>query len=280
MPDIEWKSLICIDDSGTPGTEAASKHLHKDRKTWVAIFFDEEDVAFLSKGYPSILNAVKDRFGSEELHFTDIYSGKREWKDVTLDDRMFIFKTFAEVFAIQQFELIVQTISPDHLSEHPQIKERSAGPFDYSKPDEAALAFLLARISRFCKDHQDDYEQPTRIVVDNGWKKAGYILPLPGFSQAGGQIEFQDSRSFPALQFADFAAFSLNRSQWIAAKDDKSDLDKHMLTLFSKANFNFVNIPKEEFDANGFSREDFERIHEKYREEKGLKPRPWEKKST
>jgi hypothetical protein len=277
MSLTKWKSLICIDDSGTPGCDAPSLHLHKNRKTWVAIFFNEDDISLLDQEFPIVLNAIKERFGEDELHFTDIYSGKREWKDVSLEDRMFIFETFCDIFAARQFELIVQTLSPDNISEHNLKEKQMEGPFDLSKPEEAALAFLLARINMFCREHQDEYPMPTRIVVDSGWKNSGYILPLHGFDQAGGQIEFQDSKKISGLQFADFVAFSLNRSQWISAKKEKSRLDITMLKLFEKADFNFINIPKMIVNSETFSIEDYGRFHEEDRVKKGLKPRPWEK---
>lgn len=276
MSDRKWKSLVCIDDSGTPGMEAPTKHLHKDRKTWVAIFFGENDIIFLNEGYLNILNVVKKRFGSEELHFTDIYSGKREWKKVSLEDRLFIFETFAEIFANLRFELIVQTFSPDNLKELPQLKEINSGLFDFTKPEDAALALLLARINIFCKDHPDDYKPLSRIVVDHGWKKAGHTMPVPRLKLAGGQIEFHNSKSFPPLQFADFAAFSLNRSQWVAAKEKKNELDIFMLRLFAKANFNYINITTMKIDPHQSTTKDYESVLEEDRLAKGLKPRPWE----
>ena len=67
---------IAIDDAGTPGTTSRSKNLHKDRKSWAAVIVPPDFAVEVDECLSIFIAGVRQDYGAEELHFTDIYSGR------------------------------------------------------------------------------------------------------------------------------------------------------------------------------------------------------------
>ena len=82
---------VYIDDSGNPGADSPSVFLPESRKSWAAIIIPSSISDELKTGMSIFLRGVKEDFNADELHFTDIYSGRGVWKNVSVKKRIEIF---------------------------------------------------------------------------------------------------------------------------------------------------------------------------------------------
>jgi hypothetical protein len=103
--------IVVIDDSGTPGTAAKSRLLHLDRKTWVAVAVPPSMRLDLHRALERFIDGVLGDYGANELHFTDIYSGRGPYKGVSIDKRYELFDLMAGVFEAFRLPILNQTCS-------------------------------------------------------------------------------------------------------------------------------------------------------------------------
>lgn len=64
---------------------------------------------------PQALDGLRKSVGADEFHFTDIYSGKNQFKNVDLQVRLGLFEFMAYIFSVYKFPVIVQTFDPETL---------------------------------------------------------------------------------------------------------------------------------------------------------------------
>jgi hypothetical protein len=141
---------------------------------------------------------------------------------------------------------IVQTLDPISLGE---IRNRghfpdSIGPFNLTRPTDAALFFLLLQVKWHLEEQAE--AAPARVFVDEGYKQNGIALEIPTFREtfADGLVCFAKSSVIHPIQLADFAAFCMNRTQLLLAKEKISVLDQSLLGILSPIVWNYVNIEK------------------------------------
>src|SRR5689334_15748069 len=103
------RPAIFVDDSGSPG---ANVGMDADRKTWVAVVLTAGQAAEAMQELPPVLEELRRHLGGDELHFTDIYSGRGAFKDKPLDLRLGLFRFMAEIFTTHAFPIFVQTFTP------------------------------------------------------------------------------------------------------------------------------------------------------------------------
>jgi hypothetical protein len=108
------------------------------------------------------------------------------------------------------------------------------------------LFFLLIWIKRYIEESRASHNVLARVFVDEGFKKAGVGLRIPSWGTvfADGAVFFASSSSIQPIQLADFAAFSLNRTQLLRGKQRLTSLDKRFLEMMSPIVWNFQNIEK------------------------------------
>ena len=264
---------VFIDDSGSPGQKTSSAYFHSDRKTWVAVIMDFDHVATTYAVLPHAIAGLSQYVGASEFHFAEILSGKK-LRTVPYTVRLQAFQLMAEIFAIQRYPILVQTISPDNIQEHEEVLSAigSVGPFDVRKPSDLGLLLLLWRVSSYFKSHSCEFNARPVLFVDEGRFKAGKAVmmrPLLEFA-AHKSIFFRSSTEMTFLQLADFAAFSVNRMQWLLAKENRTPKDDLLLDILLEADFNVINLPKVKIDRAAWQLKDFEQLHIEDRIRKGL----------
>jgi hypothetical protein len=241
---------IFIDDTGSPGITDAPTNFHPERKTWVAVIVPPSQIAEVMQQMPQALDELRQSVGADEFHFTDIYSGKKQFKNVDLQVRLGLFEFMAYIFSAYRFPVIVQTFDPETLAD---VWSRSGGqlpdslpPFDFTQCEDLALFFLMLRLKWYMKETETYPNTKARVFIDEGFKNNGIIIRIPTFDDAfaDGQICFAKSSSIYPIQLADFSAFSLNRVQLIGGRDQRSPLDTRLLAILSPVAFNYVNIEK------------------------------------
>ena len=80
-----------IDDAGTPGVRSKSAFLSESRKSWCAVVVPRRASHPVSAALALLLFGIRQDYGAEELHFSEIYSGRGVWRGVAIEDRMKIF---------------------------------------------------------------------------------------------------------------------------------------------------------------------------------------------
>jgi hypothetical protein len=277
---------INIDDAGNPGADSGSEFLSETRKSWTAVIIPSSVAKDVSTAMDIFLDGVSSEFKAVELHFTDIYSGRGVWKGVEITKRIQVFELMAELMESFALPAIHQTVSAETLNDHHEVLsqlQRAPGSW-WDIKDIAHHSFLLLclNVSRYLRELHTkgpkDFELPLPAYVDEGLAKAGTCIDLPNWGDVieGQKVVFCSSGENVGIQIADFAAFVISRTQWIAVQQklgvpvSKGD----MLFLKTAARLNVLNLPMVEFSANNLSRESYEFFLSRDRREKGLPARP------
>jgi hypothetical protein len=238
---------IFIDDTGSPGIKDAPPNFHPERKTWVAVIVPPSQITEVMQQMPQAIDGLRQLVGADEFHFTEIYSGKKQFKNVDLQHRLGLFEFMVHIFSVYRFPVMVQTFDPEALVD---VKTRSGvqfpdalPPFDFTKCEDLALFFLLLRLKWYMKETETYPKIKARVFIDEGFRKNGIVIQIPTFDGvfADGQICFAKSSIAYPIQLADFAAFSLNRTQLIGGRDQRTSIDIRLLEILSPLAFNYVN---------------------------------------
>ena len=280
---------IYVDDSGNPGQDSGSEFLSPSRKSWTAVIVPAAVDADVSTAMDIFLGGVQSDFGARELHFTDIFSGKGVWKGVPLGRRIEIFDLMSTLMGNFGLPVIHVTTSNETLQDHPEIvaglKPTDVGSWNLA--DIAHFGFLrlcstaAQYLREFCQDAPQDFRFPMPLYVDEGLKKSGAETPLPNWGDviSGPKALFCSSSDIPGIQLADFAAFSLTRSQWIAAKHEAgqpmTDAQREFLKTTSR--LNVLNMAFFQVPEHKFGKDLLEKNLSADRLEKGLSARPAQK---
>lgn len=236
---------VFIDDSGSPGLQTGTLSLHPERKTWVGVVIDPRLMPEVLVQLPQALQGLEELTGATEFHFADVYAGRGAFAEVSFKRRLAIFQFMAYIFDTYRFPIVVQTFDPDTL-ESIHLRGRfpaRIGSFDMTKPNDAALLFLLLRVKWYVENNRTDLEL-ARVFVDEGYKRDGTALAVPQWESvlADGLVCFASSRSILPIQLADFAAFSLNREQLLLHRHKLTMRDVELLGTLEPVAHNYMNI--------------------------------------
>jgi hypothetical protein len=273
--ESELSGVVAVDDSGTPGVTPKSSSLHADRKTWAAVIVPPAAVSGLRRGLQIFIDGVRSDYGVDELHFTDIYNGRRAFRNVAIEKRYELLELMATMFRAFKLPIIIQTCSPEHLAE---IRAKMADwpahlPwFKIDNHEHVALLFLLCRVRMFIREESKVLPQPLSLIIDEGLQKSGNALSMSGWADlfAGGRATFQSSHQNPFLQLADFAAFVVARVQWIVSAGVSKHRDREFLKIVSPERLWVVNLPAAVLSADENSAGEYERVLQADRLLKGL----------
>lgn len=247
-------SAIYIDDTGTPD-KSKSKYDSGNWETWVAIILNPNDREKLLDELTLEQSKLKSKFNANEFHFTEIFSGKKQFKNVSLIDRIEIFKLFANIYKKYNSPIFVQSLTDDDVIRNKMEDFRllKIDGFDFKKNEHFALWLLLMRIIK----HEIllNYSKPIDIFVDAGKQKPNTSQTIKSIKNVAtnSEIKYVDSKKDPLMQFIDFIAFCLNRCRWILMNNKKSESDLFILQLAHEANFNTINIVKKITDVKNIN---------------------------
>lgn len=182
-----------------PGARPMSQYLHADRQSWAGVIVSAKGAEGLGIGLSASRSKVETDFGAKELHFTDIYSGHNEFKDVPIADRYEDIEVVANLCALYDVPIFYQTFSPEFLDENPTIRDLGrVGDLDYSKHKDVGLVLLVFQIIQYMRGHPADYTVPVMGWLDAGWKKAGSTLSVSTSDViVDGKLTFIDSHDSP-----------------------------------------------------------------------------------
>lgn len=278
-------SGIYIDDSGNPGAKSPSVFLPESRKSWAAVIIPESNANYIETAMSIFIGGVKTEFGASELHFTDIYSGRGVWKNVSVPKRIEIFDTMSMLINGYNLPIFYQSFSEEFRNDFSDRWDQLSGLdiefWDFKKIAHISLFLLLIQLRDaipILRKKNNDFENSLNVFVDSGLAKSSAIIQLP-FSGKGlisDSIKFEDSNQRSGLQIADFVAFVISKSQRIMLEkkggNKFSDADLHILNIIKRLNHLTLDLML--VDQNKFSKEGYEFFLQRDRIKKRLKPNP------
>jgi len=101
---------VFVDDTGSP-SGTGYKLLPTNRKSYVGVVIPPSLVTDTFSSLASLLTDLNRRFRVSELHFTDIYGGNGEFKNMAWEDRLGIIDTIAKAFGAFNFPIFVQSLN-------------------------------------------------------------------------------------------------------------------------------------------------------------------------
>lgn len=238
---------VYIDDTGPGGKSASPETLPADRQTHVAVVFPAVPGVVLMEQMPGVLAKLHEIAGTTEFHFTDIYNGKGGYRKLKPETRLCLFDLFAQIVVDHQLTFIVQSLdsrnSANIFDAFGKGFEQLKAAFDVTEGKDLSLLLLLLQIRRHL-DKTMPKETRAAIFVDEGWKSNGVGVLLPTFEQHFLHSAVLSARSvdIPGLQFADFGAFVLNRSQLLLGRSSLSKMDMRMIDVWQRIGPRFINI--------------------------------------
>jgi len=273
---------IYADDTGNPGQKSGSVHLSETRKSWTAVIVPPSAANDCGIVMDTLLRGVATDYGTNELHFTDVYSGRGVWKRISLEKRIEIFQLKALFLSKRAPQPIIHvTTSQETLSDHPMIMEAlHFDPKQFWRVNVPHLGFLrmCSEVARFVRKRREDGDQDFvgvfPMFADAGLALAGASVKLLNWDDfiEGPSVNFVDSCHSAGVQMADFAAFTISRTQWIVARKELgsplSRADREFLGYGS--GLNVVNLPKVAFSEDSISRQSLDFLLERDRLAKGL----------
>ncbi|WP_245273598.1 DUF3800 domain-containing protein [Mesorhizobium sp. WSM3224] len=280
------EGAIYVDDSGNPGVDSGSEFLPSSRKSWTAVIVPSAIAGVVQGAMDIFLTGVREEFGAEELHFTNIYSGEGPWKSVNPHRRAEMIGIMADLMDRLSLPIVHQTVSDFTLLDHPDLvrslEGKRVGGWNLEDISHFGLLLLCSQVSMQIRTMKDDspqaFELPLPLYVDEGVMTAGRDRKLPNWSDVieGPQACFRRSADVPGIQLADFAAFILTRSQWIAVNRNPGPMFGRAdeLILRAAARLNILNLPMRWATPGELERGNYEDWLSADRVAKGLPPRP------
>jgi len=240
---------IYIDDTGS-SQQSKSKYDSGNWDSYVAVVLNEFQRASISETIKEIQDYFLSDFGIQELHFTEIFSGKSKYRKFDITSRLKIFDVFADIYSDNNCPIFVQSLTDDDIlrnrMEHWRGRKKDG--FDFSNNSHFCLWLLLVRLNHDKTVKQ--FNLPFEIFVDSGKQKPKSFQNVSDVKDITEKAEIQyiDSKSDPLMQFVDFIAFTLNRCRWILMNDKKSEIDIEFLRIAEKADFNAMDMVKKKIE--------------------------------
>ena len=269
---------IVIDDTYGPKGFGRSKYVTGDRRTYVAVIFEDKDVDNYRKDLRGCLEYMRKITGRDinEFHFVDIYNRYGVWKDLPKDVNLVLFEAFAHIYSKHRWPVLVQTVDKRTVKDcenaakrhgFEPLTRRKIDGLDLSKHDDFALFLLSMRIRL-------DYAKsniPLTVILDDGRGKPGRPFGDAFFRDRSSSYLgfYASSKDEPLLQIADLLAFCINRSTHLALKDRRTEIDTWFLELLGKMRINSINLVPN-LVPRDFTVDDFDQMHRFDREIKGL----------
>ena len=264
---------IAIDDTyGNAGNDK-SLFVTKNRKTHIAVMFEDREVTNIREQLTQCLAEVSSITSLQvnEFHFVDIYNKNPPWDKLHKDQESLnlgIFEFFAEIYRMHRWPVLIQTVDDITLQDFKSngfekillnIPKKSIE-LDLKKRDDISLLLLLLKIKAKLRANQDSIN----LLIDEGRKKPkspfGYTI-FKDWPKNKYHGEYKSSREEPLLQIADFIAFCINRSTHVSLKDKKTLTDEWFLNLVGTMNINSEDLTPA-YLKSGFSYHEIDRIHE------------------
>lgn len=228
--------IIIVDDTGTAGATSNSKHISPDTKTWVGVLLESNVAGALEQNINEALQLLREKLDITEFHFTEIYSGKKQFRNISSEDRLEIFEFFSQLYNLYTPMVFVSSTNNKTIvnSNLPSvIRKLKLSGFDPNKNDDFSLLLLVLKCTEFMDREDMKHLRPVTLYIDEGKQKKDTVQIVSDSVAANtiSKIHYKSSNDFILLQFADFIAFSLNRIQTNLTKEKMSHFDLEFMKI-------------------------------------------------
>lgn len=259
---------IAIDDTYTQNKIIESEYITGNRRTHVAVIFQDEEVEFIRNQITGCLDEIRSLFGFEikEFHFVDVYNKNPPWDKLPDDTNLVIFEVFSEIYSLYKWPVIIQTVDERTLADHNVKMSGNLAGFDLENKSDLSLFMLLCKIKWRFKENPIKL----KIFIDEGKGKSGKSIGQEIFHDYGQNVDSKFTTSKEALvQIADFIAYIINRTTNLSIKKNRSQTDIWFLDLVNKTSINCEDFIKLELPSD-FEVKNIDDAHKKDRQSKGL----------
>jgi hypothetical protein len=97
---------IFIDDTGSPGLNDTPENFDPNRQSWVAVVVSPDLLPEVLDQFTKALDELKKQTDAKEFHFTEIYQGRKEFKNVDLHIRFALIEFMASLFSSYRFPVV------------------------------------------------------------------------------------------------------------------------------------------------------------------------------
>jgi hypothetical protein len=261
---------IAIDDTYGPSVHGNSQYVTGQRRTQVALLFDDKEVDHIREEVRGCLTLIHEYTEErpDEFHFVDIYNRKGLWGRAREGLNLRLFEAFAEIYSSYRWPVMIQTVDTRTMSDLKGLNRVFV--FDGLSPDDfshVALCLLCLRIRIRFKGSQE----PLTLLLDEGIKKAGQPFGNQLFGNWPSPFvgRFASSMSEELLQIADFLAFCVNRNTHLALKNSRTEVDLWFLQLVANMRINSPDL-KPFVAPPDFSANELDEFHRLNRALKGI----------
>ncbi|MBN1042900.1 hypothetical protein DVW07_12650 [Clostridium botulinum] len=232
--------FVFIDDSGSPGQPPANKFIAPDTKIWAAVILNSKDNEYIDDKIEFAIKKFQQKLPFSEFHFTDIYSGRNDFKDVDPKIRLEIFELFVKLYnSIKPYVVVIGagkgTLKNTGFSES-YIHTKENG-FNFSNPSDYSLNTVLLITNEYFAENYKDDNIEVEITIDEGRQKSNTVQTLKDFVGSCKEVNYKSSIDVYGLQFIDFIAFSINRIQNNCSKN-RSDFDNDFMRIIGNLQLN------------------------------------------
>lgn len=261
---------IAIDDTYSSAIPQCSKYITEQRRTHVAVVFNDSEVNHIRKHINDLLEEVSNDLGKviEEFHFVDIYNQNGVWNGLSDEYNLDIIECFATIYKEYKWPVHIQSIDEHTFKEHGTEIQGKLDGLDLSTKEGQSLLFLLLKIKRTYISNPS----PLKLYMDEGKQKPGTVFAKNIFHDWPCTYDgiYDSSQNEPLLQIADFIAYSINRVKNISLKEERSDIDLWFMELIADMGINNTEDISRTILPENFTIDDIDQIHEKYRQKIGL----------
>lgn len=234
------KKYIYVDDSGSPNQKPTNKFIASGTKTWTATILSRREEKYINTSIKALKTKISKKISCSEFHFTDIYTGQKEFRGVDPSLRLELFKEFVDIYNTSSPYVISYAVGETTLSNSGFSEKYTSlkiNEFRYSDQSDYALFLVLLHLDEYLLKEQEKDDLDITIIIDEGRRKAGTIQTFSGLFHQLKEVSYQSSSRLYGLQFADFLAFSINRIQLNFTKN-RQVYDDEFMKIIGKMKWN------------------------------------------
>jgi hypothetical protein len=214
LGDQLW--LVLIDDAEFHGTEAASLPSGSLSEAggiiWAAVFVPPEQTSSVTRELcERVLHPYASRHGVDELHFGDIYQGRKAFRNVDIAERLEIVTAAADFLDERALSVRFMRLGPH---ENPPADAFPPGLNIRDRKVVALWTFLQMYVGPYIVAHRASEDHRAVVYVDE-WKsqdseQVRRFIVGGGLADPfqGDRVQLGSSTQIHAVQLADFVASS------------------------------------------------------------------------
>ena len=259
---------IAIDDTYSSNVNVLSQYVTSDRRTNVAVCFDDDDVPDIRKQLLECLEEINTslHLAAKEFHFVEIANRKKQWASLPKDKVLPLFGVFIQIYNHYKWPVLIQTVDHRTLDDHCITLQGSIDGIDLGKKEGQSLMMLLTRLKQRFRA-----EPRITLIMDEGAGSPKQPFAKTVFADYKGTYigYFESSKDEPLLQIADFIAYVVNRSTNLVTRTTRSSDDDLFISIAGSLQLNSSDVAFSDF-FKSFGQAEFDNAHREDRKNKGL----------